>query len=87
MRLNGPVLRDTLLAKRWKQSELLAHGLIDEMVPEAKVLERSIEVATREGAKMGSGTWGAIKVGLLRAARSGASLKGIGWEGGAGCEG
>lgn len=63
MRLSGPVLRDTMLAKRWKQSELLAHGLIDEMVPEDKVLSRSIEVAKAEGTKIGLGTWGSIKVG------------------------
>jgi enoyl-CoA hydratase/carnithine racemase len=65
MRLSPTVLRDTMLAKRWKQSELLEHGLIDEAVPAAQVLPRSIELATQEGAKVGLGTWGTIKDGLL----------------------
>lgn len=62
MRLNGPALRDTLLAKRWTQPELLKHGLIDEAVPADKVLPRALEVAKAEGAKVGLGTWGSIKV-------------------------
>lgn len=67
MRLSRPVLRDTMLAKRWKQSELLAEGLIDEVVPEAQVVPRAIAVATQEGAKIGLGTWGAIKDGMFHA--------------------
>ncbi|BEJ11769.1 hypothetical protein CspHIS471_0202290 [Cutaneotrichosporon sp. HIS471] len=67
MRLSKPALRDTMLAKRWKQSELLANGIIDEVAPEAQVVSRSIELAQQEGAKVGMGVWGAIKDGLFHA--------------------
>ncbi|CAK9783132.1 ClpP/crotonase [Cutaneotrichosporon oleaginosum] len=78
MRLSPTVLRDTMLAKRWKQTELLAHGLIDEIVPEAQVVPRAIEIATQEGTKVGLGSWGAIKDALyhdvIDASRSGRAV-------------
>ncbi|GMK56395.1 hypothetical protein CspeluHIS016_0302350 [Cutaneotrichosporon spelunceum] len=67
LRLAKPALRDTMLAKRWTQSELLAHGLIDGVAPPADVVARSIALGEQEGAKVGAGVWGEIKDGLLHA--------------------
>lgn len=67
-------LRDTLLARRWKQSEALSMGILDEVVDDAneaseaggeghgKLVKRAIEVGVREGVKVGPGSWGAMKV-------------------------
>ena len=58
-------LRDTLLAHRWTQPELLKARLVDEVVDDAKVVERAVEVGVRDGGRIAAGSWGAIKVGLL----------------------
>ena len=55
-------LRDTLLAKRWTQAELLQAGLVDEVVDGGKLMNVAVERAVKEGAKIGAGAWGAIKV-------------------------
>jgi enoyl-CoA hydratase/carnithine racemase len=63
-----PHLRDTLLARRWKQSEAVEIGLLDEVVDdtgegkEGAVVKRAMEIARREAPKVGAGSWGAIKV-------------------------
>jgi len=57
-----PHLRDTLLAKRWTQAELLQAGLVDEVVDGGKLLNVAVERAVIEGAKIGAGAWGTIKV-------------------------
>ncbi|GFZ43328.1 hypothetical protein JCM24511_01048 [Saitozyma sp. JCM 24511] len=62
-----PHLRDTLLARRWKQSEALQIGLLDEIVDntqpgsDGKLLERALEIAQREAPKIAAGSWGAMK--------------------------
>jgi enoyl-CoA hydratase/carnithine racemase len=67
-RMSYPALRDTLLGKRWKQSELLAAGIIDEIVDDSKdpkaVVKRAIELGTEEGPKVAKGAWGGIKEGV-----------------------
>ena len=59
---NPTDLRDTLLAKRWTQSELLERKLIDEIAPPDQLMSKAVELAKREGSKVGSGVWGQIKV-------------------------
>lgn len=64
MRLPKPVdLRNTLLGVRFNQKDLLGMGLIDEIVDEAKLLQRAMDVAAKEGEKVGHGVWGSLKVG------------------------
>ncbi|WWD05476.1 hypothetical protein V865_003553 [Kwoniella europaea PYCC6329] len=55
--------RDTLLARRWTQNELLDIGLVDEVVEPKEVQSRAVQVGQREGGKVASGSWGAIKRG------------------------
>ncbi|WVW80403.1 hypothetical protein I302_102384 [Kwoniella bestiolae CBS 10118] len=55
--------RDTLLARRWTQQELLSMGLVDEVVEPEQVKGRAVEVGQKEGGKIASGAWGAIKRG------------------------
>jgi enoyl-CoA hydratase/carnithine racemase len=57
-----PHLRDTLLAKRWTQAELLSAGLVDEVVDGDRLMHAAVERAVKEGAKVGAGAWGTIKV-------------------------
>ena len=57
-----PHLRDTLLAKRWTQPELLSAGLVDEVVDGDKLMNAAVERAVKEGVKVGAGAWGALKV-------------------------
>jgi enoyl-CoA hydratase/carnithine racemase len=56
-------LRDTLLARRWTQKDLLAAHLVDEVVEGERLLERARERAIEEGMKIRAGAWGIIKVG------------------------
>lgn len=70
-----PALRDTLLARRWTQAEALKLGILDEVIDDkdeklksgetGKLMQRAMEVAQREGEKVGSGAWGPIKVSSL----------------------
>lgn len=62
MRLPYQALRETMLGKRWFQKELLAAGMVDEIAEPDQVVPKAIEIGTREGAKVGGGSWGAIKV-------------------------
>lgn len=62
MRLPYQALRETMLGKRWFQKELLAVGMVDEIAEPDQVVSKAIEIGTREGAKIGGGSWGAIKV-------------------------
>ncbi|WRT65924.1 uncharacterized protein IL334_002875 [Kwoniella shivajii] len=55
--------RDTLLARRWTQPELLNMGLVDEVVDQDQVVKRAIEIGHKEGLKIAGGSWGAIKRG------------------------
>ncbi|WWC88118.1 uncharacterized protein L201_003022 [Kwoniella dendrophila CBS 6074] len=55
--------RDTLLARRWTQNELLEIGIIDEIVDQDKVVGKALEVGIRDGGKVAAGSWGAIKRG------------------------
>ena len=69
LRLPYPALRDTLLGKRWKQSELLAAGMIDEIVDDAPpnqkaLIDRAIALGKQEGPKVALGAWGSIKDGM-----------------------
>lgn len=64
LRLPYQALRDTVMGRRWVQSELLENGIIDETAPGDKVLERAIELAKAEAPKVCLGTWGAIKDGM-----------------------
>jgi enoyl-CoA hydratase/carnithine racemase len=57
-------LRDTLLAHRWTQAQLVEAGLVDEVVEHEKLLDRALERGREEGKKVGSGAWGSIKVSL-----------------------
>lgn len=59
---NPQHFRDTMLARRWTQKEGLAMGILDDVVDEQKLQERAHEIAVREGAKIGPGPWGFIKV-------------------------
>ncbi|TYJ52181.1 hypothetical protein B9479_007226 [Cryptococcus floricola] len=63
---NPQHLRDTMLARRWTQPELLEIGLIDEIVKPEEVLKRAIEVGEREGPKVAPGSWGLIKEDLRK---------------------
>ncbi|KAK8865663.1 hypothetical protein IAR55_000808 [Kwoniella newhampshirensis] len=56
--------RDTLLARRWTQKELLDMGLVDEVVDLPEVVTRAVQVGQREGIKVAAGSWGAIKRGM-----------------------
>ncbi|WVN90185.1 uncharacterized protein L203_105421 [Cryptococcus depauperatus CBS 7841] len=58
-------LRDTLLARRWTQKELINIGLIDEVVEQQQVISRAVEYGAKEGIKVASGSWGLIKVGTV----------------------
>lgn len=71
MRLSYVPLRDTLLGKRWMQKDLLAAGMIDEIVDDAPpkqaaLIEAAIALGQREGPKAAPGAWGSIKVGSTR---------------------
>nr|ODN86394.1 enoyl-CoA hydratase/isomerase [Cryptococcus depauperatus CBS 7841] len=59
-------LRDTLLARRWTQKELINIGLIDEVVEQQQVISRAVEYGAKEGIKVASGSWGLIKEGVFR---------------------
>lgn len=62
-----PHLRDTLLGRRWTQSQALAAGIIDEIVEAGgsdAVVSRAVEVGQREGVKVAPGPWGMIKAGV-----------------------
>ena len=57
--------RDTMLAKRWTQAELLKIGMLDAVVEGDKVLQTALEMGLKEGPKVGAGPWGLIKVSLV----------------------
>ncbi|WVF70661.1 hypothetical protein IAT40_005454 [Kwoniella sp. CBS 6097] len=59
--------RDTLMARRWTQPELLKMGLLDEIVePGSDSLDKkALEIAVKEGGRIAAGSWGAIKRGLF----------------------
>ncbi|OCF32917.1 enoyl-CoA hydratase/isomerase [Kwoniella heveanensis BCC8398] len=59
--------RDTLMARRWTQPELLKMGLLDEIVePGPGALDdKAVELGVREGGKIAAGSWGAIKRGIF----------------------
>ncbi|WVQ77176.1 hypothetical protein IAR50_006859 [Cryptococcus sp. DSM 104548] len=59
-------LRDTLIGKRWVQSELLRVGLIDEVCGPGELLKRSVEIGEQEGPKVALGNWGRIKQSTLK---------------------
>jgi hypothetical protein len=65
----GWAMRDVLLGKRWTQSEALAIGMIDEIVPgdQESLLERAVARGADEGRVVASGAYGAIKVGITEA--------------------
>ncbi|WVQ71084.1 hypothetical protein IAR50_000609 [Cryptococcus sp. DSM 104548] len=63
---NPQHLRDTMLAKRWTQPELLKAGLIDEIAEPGDLLKRAVEVGEREGVKVAPGSWGLIKEDLRK---------------------
>ena len=50
-----------MLGKRWLQKELLAKGVVDEVVDGSEVLSRAIEKGKQEGDKIAAGAWGIIK--------------------------
>ena len=58
-----------MLARRWAQAELLEQKWIDEVVKPEELISRAVEVGKKEGVKVGSGTWGQIKVSLFVASR------------------
>ncbi|WVQ97034.1 hypothetical protein IAU59_004144 [Kwoniella sp. CBS 9459] len=67
--------RDTLMARRWTQPELLKMGLLDEIVESGSgsgsgsgtdALDRkALEIGVKEGGRIAAGSWGAIKRGLF----------------------
>ena len=67
MKLPNPRdLRDTLLARRWTQAELVKLGLVDEVVDDIReksaLVRRAVEIGIKEGPLVGPGSWGTIKV-------------------------
>ena len=58
----GNHLRDTMLAKRWTQKDLLEAHLVDLVVEQDQVVSKAVELGVSEGAKVGAGAWGQIKV-------------------------
>lgn len=81
-----PHLRDTLLARRWKQAEALEMGILDEVVDdttpqnEGRLLQRAIEIGEREGVKIAPGSWGAMKVSEATGAGCGGWYREWDWE-------
>ncbi|ADV21442.1 enoyl-CoA hydratase/isomerase [Cryptococcus gattii E566] len=63
---NPQHLRDTLLARRWTQPELLKIGLVDKVVEQDKVIEEAVELGAKEGIQVAPGSWGLIKEGTFR---------------------
>ncbi|KAK4688468.1 hypothetical protein P7C73_g1659, partial [Tremellales sp. Uapishka_1] len=59
-----PDLRDTLLARRWTQKELLERGIVDAIIGPGELVKTAIEWGVKEGPKAGPGSWGSIKDGL-----------------------
>lgn len=58
-----PHLRDCLLGHRFNQKQLAEMGLIDGQAEPEKLMERCLELGVTEGARVGWGVWGIIKVG------------------------
>lgn len=58
----GNHLRDTMLAKRWTQKDLLEAHLVDLVVEQDQVVSKAVELGVSEGAKVAGGAWGQIKV-------------------------
>ena len=62
-------LRDTLMARRWTQTELLSSSLVDEIVDTAEnegaLVARAIQLGIEKGPVVGPGSWGCLKVRLF----------------------
>ncbi|WVQ85591.1 hypothetical protein IAT38_007757 [Cryptococcus sp. DSM 104549] len=63
---NQANLRDTFLAHRWTQPELLKIGLVDEVVEPSEVVKRAVQMGVERGPIVAAGSYGAIKRGQYR---------------------
>jgi enoyl-CoA hydratase/carnithine racemase len=58
------VLREVSLGKRFTAPELLAVGVVDQIIPSSELREKGLKFAEEIGKKSAQGPWGAIKVRL-----------------------
>lgn len=57
--------RDCLLGHRFNQQQLTEMGLLDGTAEPEKLMDTCIELAQKEGPRVGWGVWGIIKVSMV----------------------
>lgn len=70
LRSSPNLLREVSLAKRFTAPELYKAGVVDEIVPAAKLRGRAVEFGNEIGLKSAQGPWGLIKVSSVSCFRS-----------------
>jgi enoyl-CoA hydratase/carnithine racemase len=58
--------RDCLLGHRFNQQQLTEMGLLDGTADPEKLMDTCIELAQKEGPRVGWGVWGIIKVSMVQ---------------------